>query len=264
MMTAPRITAKNVVVKIGGSTLGSHDTTLGDLVALQQQGITPVVVHGGGPVVTAWLKRQGVEAPFVRGLRTTTAESLDVVTAVLTGLVNTELVAGIQRAGGRAIGLSGVDGALIEARIEDPELGYVGQVTNVRTHVLETLLSGGYIPVVSTVGFNPSAEGLPNTLNLNADTVAGEIAAALGSDRLVFLTDVEGVKDSDGSVLPHLTPPDAQRLIESGTASGGMIPKLEACLTARAQGAEAWIVDGRVEHMLLSALSSAPVGTQVW
>lgn len=259
-----RPSVRSVVVKIGGSTLGAHDTTLADLVALQQQGVTPVVVHGGGPVVTAWLQRQGVQAPFVRGLRATTAESLQVVTAVLAGLVNKELVAGLLAAGGRAIGVSGVDGALIEACIEDPELGYVGRVTNVRTHVLETLLAGGYMPVVSTVGYNPTAESGPNTLNLNADTVAGEIAAALGSERLVFLTDVEGVLDAEGRVLPHLTPPDVRRLIAGGTASGGMIPKLEACLTARARGVEAWIVDGRVEHMLLSALSSAPVGTQVW
>lgn len=264
MTTTPRIAVKNVVVKIGGSTLGAHDTTLGDLVALQQQGISPVVVHGGGPVVTDWLKRQGVEAPFVRGLRTTTAESLQVVTAVLAGLVNKELVAGILANGGRAIGISGIDGRLIEARVQNPDLGYVGEVVNVRTHVLETLLSAGYIPVVSTVGYNPTAEALPNTLNLNADTVAGEIAAALGSERLVFLTDVEGVKDGRGEVLPHLTPPDAQQLIQAGTASGGMIPKLEACLRARTAGAEAWIVDGRAEHMLVAALSSSPVGTQVW
>lgn len=263
-MTTPRIAVKNVVVKIGGSTLGAHDTTLTDLVTLQQQGITPVVVHGGGPVVTNWLKRQGVEAPFVRGLRTTTAESLQVVTAVLAGLVNKELVAGVLSAGGRAIGISGIDGGLIEARIQDPELGFVGEVTHVRVHVLEALLSAGYIPVVSTVGYNPTAEGQPNTLNLNADTVAGEIAAALGSERLVFLTDVEGVKDANGEVLPSLTVPDSEALMASGTASGGMIPKLEACLRARKAGAESWIVDGRVPHMLLSALSSAPVGTQVW
>ncbi len=263
-MTMPRITVKNIVVKIGGSTLGAHDTTLSDLVALQAQGISTVVVHGGGPVVTDWLKRQGIQAPFVRGLRTTTAESLDVVTAVLTGLVNTELVAGIISRGGRAAGLSGVDGGLIEAHIDEPDLGYVGAVTRVNTHVVDALMSAGYMPVISTVGYNATAEGAPNTLNLNADTVAGEIAAALGSERLVFLTDVEGVKDAAGAVLPHLTPPDVEGLIASGTASGGMIPKLEACLTARRAGAEAWIVDGRVEHILLSALSAAPVGTQIW
>jgi acetylglutamate kinase len=264
MTATPHITVKNAVIKIGGSTLGAHDTTLSDLAALQRQGVSPVVVHGGGPVVTAWLKRQGVEAPFVRGLRTTTAESLEVVTAVLAGLVNTELVAGILAAGGRAVGMSGVDGGLIEAHIENADLGYVGQVTHVRTHVLETLLSAGYMPVIATVGYNSKAESGPTTLNLNADTVAGEIAAALGAERLVFLTDVEGVLDAGGALLPHLTPPDAKRLIASGTASGGMIPKLEACLRARSGGCESWIVDGRVEHMLLSALSAEPTGTQVW
>ena len=254
-----------VVVKIGGSTLGAHDTTLQDLVTLQRQGTIPVVVHGGGAVVTQWLEKQGVPTRFVRGLRVTDAESLQVVTAVLAGLVNKELVAGLLAFGGKAVGISGIDGAVIEGRIQDPELGFVGEVAKVNLGPLEALTAAGYIPVVSTLGYNPIArdgEG-PTTLNLNADTVAGELAATQGADRLVFLTDVAGVQDKEGRVLSHLTPAQARSLLESGAASGGMIPKLEACLRASSKGTESWIVDGRAEHMLLTALSPSPIGTRV-
>lgn len=254
---------RKVVVKIGGSTLGAHDTTLEDLVSLQRQGAIPLVVHGGGAVVTDWLKRQGVQTHFVRGLRVTDEESLQVVTAVLAGLVNKVLVAGILTLGGRAVGLSGIDGAIIEGRIQNPDLGYVGEADKVNLEPIELLIAAGYIPVVSTIGFNPVAGEGPNTLNLNADTVAGELAAAWRADKLVFLTDVAGVQDGAGQVIRELSAGQATALIEGGTASGGMIPKLEACLRAASEGTESWIVDGRSAHMLLSALSPDPVGTRV-
>ena len=253
-----------IVVKIGGSTLGAHDTTMEDLVALQRQDVLPVVVHGGGPIINQWLDVHGIPSQFVRGLRSTSATGLEVVTAVLAGLVNKSLVAAINALGGKAIGISGIDGRLIDARVLDPELGYVGQATAVDLAPLEALAHAGYIPVISTLGFNPQAEDGPRTLNLNADTVAGELAHAMRANKLIFLTDVPGVLDVDKQVLPHLTPHQTSALIASGAASGGMIPKLEACLRAREAETDCWIVDGRNEHVLLAALSPAPLGTQVW
>ena len=157
-----------IVVKIGGSTLGAHDTTMEDLVALQRQDVLPVVVHGGGPIINQWLDVHGIPSQFVRGLRSTSATGLEVVTAVLAGLVNKSLVAAINALGGKAIGISGIDGRLIDARVLDPELGYVGQATAVDLAPLEALAHAGYIPVISTLGFNPQAEDGPRTLNLNA------------------------------------------------------------------------------------------------
>lgn len=264
-MSQRHLQEQTIVVKIGGSTLGVHDTTLQDLVTLQQQGAIPVVVHGGGAVITEWLNRQGIPSRFVRGLRATDAVALQVVIAVLAGLVNKELVAEIQALGGRAVGISGIDGGLILGQVEDPELGYVGAVTGVSLAPLEALRTAGYIPVVSTLGYNPSAKAgeEPLMLNVNADTVAGELAAALRADTLIFLTDVPGVQDRAGAVLPRLTAAQTRNLIESGTASGGMIPKLDACLRASNAGTASWIVDGRVEHILLATLSKHPVGTEV-
>lgn len=264
-MTSEAKTPRNVVVKIGGSTLGNHDTTLQDVVTLERAGRPPIVVHGGGAIITQWLEKQGVQTRFVRGLRVTDSQSLEVVTAVLAGLVNKDLVAGLLGLGGRAVGLSGIDGGIIEGRLRDPELGFVGDACSVNLGPIHALLTAGYTPVLSTLGYNPSAAGGegPATLNLNADTVAGEVAAAMNADCLVFLTDVPGVQDKDGSLLPHLTADEASELIESGTASGGMIPKLQACVRAARAGTRSWIVDGRVEHILLTALTGRPAGTIV-
>ena len=255
-----------IVVKIGGSTLGAHDTTLEDLVTLQQRGTIPVVVHGGGATITQWLQIHGISSQFVQGLRVTEEDSLKVVTAVLAGLINKELVAGLQALGGKSVGISGIDGALIEGQKQDPELGFVGQVTRVNLAPLEALREAGYIPVVSTVGFDPAAHGSsgPLTLNFNADTVAGELAHALAADKLIFLTDVPGVQDKEHNTLSHLTIGQTQALLESNVASGGMIPKLQACLRAHASGTESWIADGRIQHALLTTLSSTPNGTKVW
>jgi len=253
-----------LVVKIGGSTLGAHDTTLEDIVALQRQGNPPVVVHGGGALITQWLELHHIPTQFVRGLRVTDADGLQVVTAVLAGLVNKELVATLQTLGGKAIGLSGVDGGLIQGRALDPQLGYVGEVTGINLEPLQAVVSQGYVPVISSIALNTSAAGDPLLLNCNADTVAGELAAALGAKQLAFLTDVPGILNGTGQVVHALTPSQAEELLQSGTASGGMIPKLEACLRAREAGAMCYIVDGREPHALLSVLEAGIAGTRVW
>jgi len=248
-----------IVVKIGGSTLGSHDTTIEDLVALQREGKTLVVVHGGGDVITQWLSRQGISTRFEKGLRVTDHETLGVVVAVLCGLVNKELVAAIQSLGGRAIGLSGVDGGLIEARMKDEKLGYVGEVVKINPEPIEAILKRGYIPIIAPLGLGAKGE----KLNVNADTAAGEIAAALGAERLIFLTDVPGVLDSSGKSLPRLSADAASSLIGSGVVSGGMIPKVEACLGALSTVPIAQIVDGREPHALLNAVAGKSGGTTI-
>ena len=254
-----------LVIKIGGSTLGAEDTTLEDLVALQQEGQHVVVVHGGGPAVTSWMDRQGLEARFVRGLRVTDDASLEIVIAVLAGLVNKQLVAEVNARGGRAAGISGADGPTILAEVTDPEYGRVGQVREVRTVLLRVMLGAGVLPFLSPVGLEispPSPDPSP-LLNINADTVAGEVAAALAASRLIFLTDVPGVKGAAGSFVDVLTREDCEALIQSGAIGGGMIPKVEACLSAADAGAEALIVDGREPHALRAALRGTASGTRV-
>ena len=248
---------KPIVVKIGGSTLGSHDTTLEDLVALQKEGKSLVVVHGGGNLITEWLSRQGIATTFEKGLRVTDHETLQVVVAVLCGVVNKGLVATIESLGGRAMGLSGVDGRLIEARVKDGELGYTGEVVKINPEPVETILKGGYIPIIAPLGLEAKGE----KLNVNADTAAGEIAAALGAERLILLTDVAGVMDGSGKLLPRLSPGEARSLIASGVVAGGMIPKVEACLCALATVSITQIVDGRLPHALVEAIAGKESGT---
>jgi acetylglutamate kinase len=244
-----------LVVKIGGSTLGSHDTTLEDLVALQERGWRPVVVHGGGAAVSEWLKMHDTPTRFVRGLRVTDAASLQVVVAVLGGLINKELVAALVARGGRAIGLSGMDGGLIRVSVQDPELGFVGRIEGVDGDMLKRLLDEGYLPVVAPLGLLWQDEGpRDQIMNINADTVAGEIALALGARWLVFLTDVPGIAGGDGRSLARLSPEDAATLVEKGVVSGGMIPKVEACLRAATSPTHTAIMDGRQTHALLKAL----------
>ncbi len=253
-----------IVVKIGGSTLGAHDTTLEDVVALQRAGRRVVVVHGGGPQATAWLKLHGAGTQFVRGLRVTDAAALEVVVAVLAGLVNKQITGALNALGGRAVGLSGADGPTVLAEVREPELGRVGAVREVRTGLLDALLQAGYVPVLSSIGLDVAAPS-PETalLNINADTVAGAVAAALAAKRLVFLTDVPGVKDGSGAVRARLTWGEAEALLRAGVVSGGMIPKVEACLQAARAGAGCIIVDGREPHALLAALDGAAVGTRI-
>jgi len=253
---------KTIVVKLGGATLGSHDTAIADIVSLQQQGRSLVVVHGGGKLITSWLEKRGIKTSFINGERVTDKDTLEVVVSVLVGVVNKELVADINARGGLAIGISGVDGAFIRGRLKSKELGYVGEVAKIDPAPLEVLLKAGYIPVVAPVAIADKAEKSPRVLNINADIVAGEIAAAVGAEKLVFLTDVAGVADHSGNLLARLSPGEAEALTASGTVSGGMIPKIKACLTALS-GASAGcvIVDGRQSHALLDDINGKGGGT---
>ena len=254
-----------LVVKIGGSTLGSHDTSLEDLVAIQQLGTNVVVVHGGGSVISKWMERQGAAPRFIRGLRVTDAQSLEIVIAVLTGLVNKQLVATLTALGARAVGMSGVDGGMLEARISEPEMGYVGVVTGIDPTLIYQALEGHYIPVVAPIGFSNNGDSSPsaNMLNINGDTAAGELAWYLGAERLVFLTDVSGVMDGAGRVIPRLPSNLARRLLDTGVAKGGMIPKLQACIRALEKIPAAHIIDGRRPGALLQCLKGKADGTLV-
>jgi len=243
-----------IVVKIGGSTLGNHDTTLEDLVELQKQGKSLVVVHGGARVTSEWLARLGIPTSFINGLRVTDAETLKVVAAALGGLVNKELVVAIQALRGKAVSLSGCDGNLLRASIKSPELGYAGEVVAVDPTLLKLLLDAGYMPVVAPVSFG-SVEGRTMLLNVNGDTAAGEIAAALAAEKLVFLTDVDGIHDGSGKVIPRLNLAEAKNMLASGVASGGMVPKVEASLRALTTTQVVRIVDGRISHALLHEIT---------
>jgi acetylglutamate kinase len=255
-----------IVVKIGGSTFGSGDTTPEDVASLQRQGRPMVIVHGGGDLVTEWLKRQGVSTRFVRGERVTDAPTLEVVTAVLAGLANKEIVAAINCRGGRAIGISGVDGALIQSRMKDKELGYVGAVVKMEPAPLEALLAAGFVPVVSPLALHSydRLEDAPRIVNMNGDAVAGEIAAAIGAGRLIFLTDVAGVCDKEGELITRLSAYEAEALVTSGVASGGMIPKINACLRALSRTAITRIIDGRQPHALIRELEDKAGGTTIY
>ena len=253
-----------LVAKIGGSTLGAHDTTLADVVELQRRGLCPLVVHGGGAVISDWLSRHGLSTRFERGLRVTDAETLRVVVAVLAGLVNKELVASLQALGGRAVGLSGADGGLLRARRLDAKMGFVGEIMEVDGRPLVDLMDDGFIPVVAPIAVQWEGERpTGQLLNINADTAAGAIARALAARWLVFLTDVPGVQSEDGRVLSSISPEEARGLIEAGVVQGGMIPKVEACLEAAAGGARSTVVDGRREHALLAAVEGQQGGSVV-
>jgi acetylglutamate kinase len=256
--------ANIIVIKIGGSTLGSNDTTFEDITALQKRGKSLIIVHGGGKAITEWLTKQGITAKFVNGERVTDKPTLDVAIAVLAGLVNKEIVATINSLGGKSIGISGADGGLIQSEIRNSELGYVGVVTKVNTAPIQALLEGGFTPVVATVCANASPKpGDPKILNVNADLVAGDIAKALKAARLIFLTDVDGIHDGQGTVLPKLSVPEAESLISSGVAAGGMIPKIRACLTAVTDKAVTCIIDGRQPHALLNDIDGKISGTVI-
>ncbi len=251
-------TVKPIVVKIGGSTLSSGDTVIEDLVALQKGGKSLVVVHGGGNEVTEWLSRLGIATKIIDGLRVTDHQTLEVVVAVLCGAVNKELVAAIQSRGGRAMGLSGIDGRLIEAKVKSEELGLMGEVVRINPEPVEIILKKGYIPIVAPSGFGVE-EAMP--LNVNADPAAGALAAALEAERFILLTDVAGVMDGSGKLVPRLSPSEARSLIASGVVAGGMIPKVEACLTALATVPITQIVDGRSPHVLAEAVAGKEGGT---
>jgi acetylglutamate kinase len=255
-----------IVIKIGGSTLGQHDTTLEDLVVLQKRGVKVVVIHGGGKIITEWLTKQGASTKFINGERVTDKVGLEVVTAVLCGVVNKQLVSEIILSGGKAAGLSGADGSLLEAKIRDIEQGYIGQVVKVNTGILHTLMRDGYIPVISSVSLNAfeKPSDAPSLLNVNADTAAGEIAAALEAEKLIFLTDIDGICDKSGQVISKMNVGEAEASITSGVASGGMIPKIRAGIRALSSSKETRIIDGRRSHALLNELENQRGGTTIY
>ncbi len=262
---ADRQASPPIVVKIGGSTLGNNDTSLADLVALQRQGRDVVVVHGGGPVISQWMQRQGIVPQFVNGLRVTDAQSLDIVVAVLTGLVNKELVGIMHGLGARTLGLSGIDAGILEARLANPDLGYVGEITRVDPEPIRAVLQGGYIPLLAPLAMQErdGSDHAGGALNINGDTVAGELAHALGAQHLIFLTDVPGVMDGNGRVMARLDRRRARLLLNSDVVRGGMIPKLEACVRALESAPVADIVDGREPGALLKCLEGDGGGTRI-
>jgi acetylglutamate kinase len=250
-----------VVVKVGGNAIEKRkEETLLDLVLLRYVGMLPVLVHGGGSEITALSKRLGIEAQFKDGLRVTDAATMDVAKMVLTGKVNPDLVATINRLGGQAVGMSGEDGPSIIAEQLDPALGYVGRVTQVNGEPITGLLGRGYIPVVASIGLGYDGQAY----NINADTVAAELALALGAAKLILLTDVPGVLDAQQQVVNEMGRHQAEALIAQGSVSGGMIPKLRACLRALEQVPQAHIIDGRQPHsLLLELFTEAGIGTMV-
>ncbi|RHW16738.1 acetylglutamate kinase [Sphingomonas gilva] len=273
-----RYAGATFVVKYGGHAMGDPELARDfaeDVVLLKAVGINPVVVHGGGPQIGSMLKRLGVESRFVDGLRVTDAETAEVAEMVLAGKINKEIVGWIGAAGGRAVGISGKDAGLVVAekiggkRAPNPDsgierhvdLGFVGEPVRVDRKIIDTLSSAGIIPVIAPVGLGVDG----HTYNINADTMAGAIAAALGASRLFLLTDVAGVLGKDGALLTDLTPADIGRLREDGTISGGMIPKLDTCVTAVEAGVDAAVIlDGRVPHaMLLEIFTRRGAGTLV-
>ena len=262
-----RYDKRTVVVKYGGHAMG--DEALGaefarDIVMLKQAGLNPIVVHGGGPQIGAMLNRLGIKSEFSGGLRITDKATVEIVEMVLAGSINKQIVAQLNQAGGRAVGLCGKDGNLIVARkveqkIHDPEsniekildLGFVGEPAKINPQILEVIQKSDIIPVIAPIGV--SEDG--HTYNINADTAAGAIAAAMGAARLLLLTDVSGVLDKQGKLVEELTLDEAKALMTDGTISGGMIPKLETCIEAVEGGVEAVVIlDGRVRHAVLLEL----------
>ena len=268
---------QSLVIKFGGHAMESDDLArlfAHDVVLLKQVGINPVVVHGGGPQIDAMLKRLDIQTPRVDGLRFTDEATVEVVEMILSGKINKQIVSAINEAGGFAVGLSGKDGHLIRARklrrtVKDPEshiervldLGFVGEPAEITPHILNFFRESDIIPVIAPVGMGPAGE----TYNINADTAAGAIAGAIDARRLLMLTDVAGVLDKSGNLIPEMTAAQAKAYMADGTISGGMIPKVETCLAAVAQGvAAAVILDGRVPHaILLELFTPHGVGTLI-
>jgi acetylglutamate kinase len=260
---------KTLVIKYGGHAMTDEACRASfaqDVVLLQHVGIRPVVVHGGGPQIDHALERMGIESTFVQGLRVTDEPTMGVVEMVLAGQVNGEVVTNVTNAGGRAVGLSGRDatcilGRKIEPRPGEPDIGRVGEVVRVEPRIIRTLLDDGFLPIIAPVAVD--ADG--KALNINADTVAGRVAGALGAEKLVLLTDISGILDRQKNLINELGERDAERAIEDGTVTGGMIPKVRSCLDALAQGVgSVHVVDGRVPHaLLLEIFTDRGVGTVI-
>lgn len=271
-----RFAGTTFVIKYGGHAMADErlkESFALDVIMLRSLGINAVIVHGGGPQINQTLKRYGIVSRFVKGMRVTDGETMSVVEMVLVGQVNKEVVGYLNQHGGRAVGLSGKDGTLLLSRkllqdvprddgtLEQVDMGYVGDVVKVNTDLIKALESGNYLPVIAPVGVGPEGE----SYNINADLVAGRVAAALNAEKLILLTDIEGVKDKGGSLLSSIAVADTHRLIREETITGGMIPKVMCCADALAGGVKkAHIIDGRVEHaVLLEIFTDGGIGTEI-
>ncbi|MBQ9080624.1 MAG: acetylglutamate kinase [Clostridia bacterium] len=258
-------TGKVVVIKYGGNAMINEDlkdSVMRDIILLSLIGVKVVLVHGGGPEITDMLNKIGKKSEFVGGLRVTDRETVDVVQMVLAGKVNKSLVHLIETKGGSAIGLSGMDGGMIQAKMKDPALGYVGEITGINAKPILDVIEKGYIPVISTVGCD--SEG--NVYNINADTAAAKIAGELGAESLISMTDISGIlrdKDDPSTLIPVIKASEAPALAESGIISGGMLPKVECCINAIKWGVNrVFIIDGRIPHaILIEMLTSEGIGT---
>ncbi|GMN39769.1 hypothetical protein TIFTF001_008999 [Ficus carica] len=260
---------KTIVVKYGGAAMKSESlqaSVVNDLVLLSCVGLRPILVHGGGPEINQWLKRLNIEATFLDGLRVTDAATMEIVSMVLAGKVNKNLVSLIDRAGAKAVGLCGSDGRLVTARpaANAAKLGFVGEVARVDPSILHSIVDGGHIPVIASVAADESGQ----QYNINADTVAGELAAAFGAEKLILLTDVAGIledRDDPGSLVKEIDIKGVRRLMSEGKIGGGMIPKVNCCVRSLAQGVRtASIIDGRVPHsLLLEIMTDEGAGTMI-
>ena len=252
-----RYTGKTVVVKYGGNAMINEmlkQQVMEDIVLLWLIGVKIVLIHGGGPEISELMKKVGKESVFVDGLRVTDKESMEIVQMVLAGKVNKTLVNLLEMKGGRAVGLSGIDGRIIESRIKNEKLGFVGEITKINPKTIEDLLSNGYIPVISTIGCDASG----NTYNINGDTAAAHIAGALNAERLIMMTDIDGIlrdKDDPSTLIHEISIAETEKLYSVGIISGGMIPKVECCVEAIHKGVKnVVIMDGRVPHSILMEL----------
>ena len=262
-----KYSGKTVVIKYGGNAMINEDLkqqVMEDICLLWLIGVKVVLIHGGGPEISETMKKLGKKSEFVNGLRVTDRETVDIVQMVLAGKVNKTLVNLIQMKGGHAVGLSGIDGGILEATMKDENLGYVGEITKIRTQPITDLLEKNYIPVISTI----ASDRQGNTYNINGDTAAACIAGALGAERLIMMTDIAGLlrdKDDPSSLIPAVTVSEAKQLFEEGVISGGMIPKVDCCIEAIEKGVRhVVIMDGRVPHsILMELLTDEGAGTMV-
>ena len=262
-----KYSGKTVVVKYGGNAMiNEHlkQQVMEDIVLLWLIGVKVVLVHGGGPEISETMTKLGKKAQFVDGLRVTDKETVDIVQMVLAGKVNKSLVNLLQTKGGHAVGLSGIDGGIIEAKIKNEALGFVGQITKIRTQPITDLLEKNYIPIISTV----ASDRQGNVYNINGDTAAAYIAGALGAERLIMMTDIAGIlmdKEDPSTLIPHITVEEARKLYDSGVISGGMIPKVDCCIEALEKGVNNVIImDGRIPHsILMELLTDEGAGTMV-
>ena len=262
-----KYSGKTVVIKYGGNAMINEELkqqVMEDIALLWLIGVKVVLVHGGGPEISHIMKRLGKEAVFIDGLRVTDKETVDIVQMVLAGKINKTLVNLIQMKGGHAVGLSGIDGGILEAKVKDERLGFVGEVTKVRPQPIMDLLEKNYIPVVSTV----ASDRQGNTYNINGDTAAAYLAGALGAERLIMMTDIAGIlrdKDDPSTLIPHITVSEAKKLYDEGIISGGMIPKVDCCIEALEHGVNnVVIMDGRIPHsILMELLTDEGAGTMV-